>query len=372
VSSKPKKPPKGGGLLQSLSLKFDQLLSRHEEPPEAEPKPATMAGDVPETVTGAFDRIERILALDGAPDVGRAAPEGPWTDVLLDFLLNITGLSLGFLTTTLPANSKRYEIMAERPQGLGLERLQTVGSGIAGFVHSKVKPLMLDSLNLDQNVSFLFHQGDGLGQATSFYGWPLVRHQVFRGALMLAGTRGAVLDQAQTAFLGAVANRLAAHLQLGRLAVMAAEQDQLDPQTGLPHRAVFVERLGALLRQSPGSILWLLCVSGLGHFSVGHGQPEASALLRALAQQLMSDARPGWEIGHLSYGVFTVAAPADERLAVDNAILSFQKRLNDWPLPPKAVRVFFVFHQAVVRHPQDGEGPEALLEAALNKLAQSD
>ena len=104
-----------------------------------------------------------------------------------------------------------------------------------------------------------------------------------------------------------------------------------------------------------------MCVSGLGNFSVGQGAKEAGELLRALAQQLMRDVQPGWEAGHVSYGVFT--------LAVENALLSFQKRLNDWPLPPKAERVYFIYHQAVVRYPQDGTTAEALLEAALTKLA---
>ncbi|MDR2455777.1 MAG: diguanylate cyclase, partial [Deltaproteobacteria bacterium] len=231
--------------------------------------------------------------------------------------------------------------------------------------------LTLSALNLDSSLSYLFHPGDGLTKATSFYGWPLMRGDTMWGSLMLAGD-GEVLDEPKKAFLEVLAMRLAAHYQEERLAVMAAEQSQLDPQTGLPHREIFLERLERLLEASKDVCLWLMCVSGLGNFSVGQGRQESGALLKALAQQLMRDIQPGWEAGHVSYGVFTLAAPHSERQAVENAVLAFQKRLNDWPLPPKAERIYFIFHQAVVRHPQDGEKAEALLEAALTKLALSE
>jgi GGDEF domain-containing protein len=348
-----------------MGQRLDQLLSRPAvRPAGGSSGSAPAAGDPPSDAVSAFGRVERLLALPGGA-------ESEWPPVLLDLLASLTGMSMAFLTSTLPGNSKRYHLRAAWPPGLGLDKLQAVGSGLAGLVHAKRQPLLLSSLNLDQNLSYIFHQSDGLTKATSFYGWPLLHGDSMWGALILAGD-GEPLDDSMRAFLEVLAMRLAAHYQQERLVVMAAEQSQLDPQTGLPHREVFVERLANLLEAEGDVSLWLMCVSGLGNFSVGQGAKEAGELLRALAQQLMRDIEPSWEAGHVSYGVFTLAAPHDERLAVENALMAFQKRLNDWPLPPKAERVYFIYHQAVVRHPQDGAKAEALLEAALTKLALSE
>jgi GGDEF domain-containing protein len=348
-----------------MGQKLDKFLTRPAGQSGAAPQAApSEASEPPSDAVAAFGRVERLLALPGGAD-------GEWPPVLLDLLINLTGLSWGFLTQTLPANDKRYHIRAFYPPDLRVERLQAVGSGLAGWVHANKQALALGALNLGSSLSYLFHKGDGLTSATSFYGWPLLRGESMWGALMLAG-EGEVLDDAKKAFLEVLAMRLAAHYQEERLGIMAAEQSQLEPQTGLPHRDVFLERLERLMGSASDVTVWLMCVSGLGNYSVGQGRKEAGALLKALAQQLMRDIQPGWEAGHVSYGVFTLAAPFAERLAVENAVLSCQKRLNDWPLPPKAEKVYFIFHQAVVRHPQDGENAEGLLEAALTKLALSE
>lgn len=361
MSSKRNKPPANPGIFHQMSQKIDKFLTR---PQGQDPAPVKEAPEPPADAVAAFGRVERLLALPGGAD-------GEWPPVLLDLLISLTGMSMGFLTSTLPGNSKRYHVRAAYPPDLSVEPLQKVGSGLAGWVHAKLQPLTLSNINLDSKLSYLFDPNDGLTGATSFYGWPLIKGDTMWGALMLAGN-GATLDEPMKAFLEVLAQRLAAHYQEERLVVMAAEQSQLDPQTGLPHREIFLERMEALLKSAQDVTLWLMCVSGLGNYSVGQGRKESGALLKALAQQLMRDIQPCWEAGHVSYGVFTLAAPHAERLAVENALLSLQKRLNDWPLPPTADKVYFIFHQAMVRHPQDGEIAEALLEAALTKLALSE
>jgi GGDEF domain-containing protein len=356
-----------------MGRKLDRLLTRPADAPgpktaqaaQGPPAPPErLPAEPPADAVAAFGRVERLLALPGGA-------EGEWPQILLDLLINLTGLSLGFLTSSLPGNGKRYHVRAMYPPDLRLDRLQTVGSGLAGWVHAKRQSLTLSTLNLDSDLSYLFHPGDGLTRATSFYGWPLSNGETMWGALMLAG-EGETLDEPRKAFLEVLAQRLAAHCQQERLVVMAAEQRQLDPQTGLPHREAFLERLEALVESAKDPRLWLMCVSGLGNYSAGQGRREAGALLRALAQQLTRDVRPGWEAGHVAHGVFTLAAPQAESEAVEQAILGLQKRLNDWPLPPKAEKVYFIFHQALVRHPQDGGTAEELLEAALTKLALSE
>jgi GGDEF domain-containing protein len=368
VSAKRKKPPDktstSPGLLHQFGQKIDQLLSRNNErrqtfSGEGSPEPLQPEEDL----LGAFIRLEELLASGST-----------WPERLLDLLVNSLDLTWGFLTIILSGQTKNYHIKTEYPPPVGLESLQPISSGLVGWVHTKLQPLALSTLNLDQNISYIFHPGDPLKNATSFYGWPLIYVGNLKGSLILVGSEGQVLSPAKLAFLDCLAMRLAAHYHQCRLFELVSDLSKLDSQTALPHREFFIERLSSLLADNSDgeSALWLMCISGLGHFAANHGQMAASELIKALSQQILRDARPEWEVGHVSYGLFTLAAPYRDRLAVENAILSFQKRLNDWPLPAKAERVYFIFHQVVVRAPQDGDKAEVLLETALSKLAESD
>jgi GGDEF domain-containing protein len=368
VSAKRKKPssgtPTSPGLLHQFGQKLDQLLWRQNERSQPDADDIVTAQALPDNdPVACFLRFEEIFADDLK-----------WPQRLLNLLVNSMELSCGFLTEILNGNTKNYHLMSQYPADVGLESLQPISSGLAGWVHTKLKPLALSSLNIDQNISYIFHSGDPLKKATSFYGWPLIYNGSLRGALLLIGSDGHTLSPEKIALLDCLALRLAAHYHQYRLLGLLGELSKLDSQTGLPHRDFFIERLSRLLADSSGSetSLWLLCISGLGHFAVGHGQAEATELTKALSQQLLRDARPEWEVGHISYGLFALAAPYSDRLAVENAILSFQKRLNDWPLSNRSENVFFIFHQVVVRFPQDGEKAEALLEAAMANLAESD
>jgi GGDEF domain-containing protein len=144
----------------------------------------------------------------------------------------------------------------------------------------------------------------------------------------------------------------------------------LDSQTGLPHRSHFLERLDRQIDistvQKQDLVLAIAGISGLGRYSVNHGQQATRNLLRSLSLLLLQNSQDSWEIGHISYGIFALSVPTSEEEQLDKTLLMFKKRLID---------VFgqagFSCHQARVSCPQDGTKPEALLESALTTLAES-
>ncbi|MDR2422063.1 MAG: GGDEF domain-containing protein, partial [Deltaproteobacteria bacterium] len=162
-------------------------------------------------------------------------------------------------------------------------------------------------------------------------------------------------------------------LQQEKLVGRVLELNGLDPQTGLPHRSHFLERLDRQIEiaavKKQDLLLTILGISGLGRHAVSHGQAATRELLRSLSMLLLQNSPEtweSWEIGHVSYGIFALSAPGEEEEKMDKAILMFKKRLLD---------VFgqsgFSCHQARVVSPKDGTKPEALLEAALTALAEA-
>jgi GGDEF domain-containing protein len=316
-----------------------------------------------------WSKIESVLAYQDDK-------QGGWQQALTRLLIGYSGLSWAFLTEFLPGDSKHFHLLSCYPEQIDLESLQPINPGLAGWVHSKLEPLALPSVKTDENLSFIFHQGDPLKKATSFYGWPLIYNQSPRGALLLVGSDNQLLAQDKIVFLNCFSHRLAAHFHQERLVNRVVELSRLDPQTGLPHRSYFIERLDRLIMllavKKIGLTLSLLNVSGLGSFAKSYGQEEARNLLRALAQQLLQSSGPEWELGHISYGLFALAVPSAERKQLDDTIIDFQKRLSDWALPTRSGRASFLFHHCQVEFPQDGSKSEAFLESALANLAHSE
>jgi GGDEF domain-containing protein len=316
------------------------------------------SGDFPSL----WKKVEEILA---SPE-----NDGGWLTGLLPLVLELTGLSWAFLTELFTGDSDHYAILAECPQVAALDTRQSFNAGLAGLVHAKLAPLAIPDLNPRDELSAVFHPGDPLKKATSFYGWPLVYNHIPWGGLILVGSQGQTLTPDKTRFLECLVLRLAAQLQQEKLVGRVLELNGLDSQTGLPHRSHFLERFDRQIEiamvQKRDLILAILGVSGLGRHAVAHGQSATRELLRSLSLLLLQNSLDSWEIGHVSYGIFAVSVPAKEEETLDKAILMFKRRLLD---------VFgqsgFSCHQSRVVCPQDGTKPEPLLEAALTSLAEA-
>jgi GAF domain-containing protein len=317
-----------------------------------------MGGDFPSL----WKKIEEILASPSA--------DGGWLAGLPPLILELTGLSWVFLTEIFTGDQDHYAILSECPEVPSLDTRQSFASGLAGLVHAKLTPLALPNLNPNDDVTAIFQPGDPLKKATSFYGWPLIYNHIPWGGLILAGTKGQTLGPEILRFLECLVLRLAAQLQQEKLVGRVLELNGLDSQTGLPHRSHFLERLDRQMEitkvQKKDLALSILGLSGLGRHAVSNGQEATRELLRSLSLLLLQNCEDSWEIGHVSYGIFSISVPLKDEDNLDKAITMFKRRLID---------VFgqsgFSCHHARVYFPQDGSKPEALLESALTALAES-
>jgi GGDEF domain-containing protein len=251
-----------------------------------------------------------------------------------------------------------------------------LASGLAGWLHTKLKPLTIDRLRTDSQNSYIFQKNEPLRGFRSFYGWPILYNDQPRGALILAGAEDEVLDHSLLEVMECVVDRLAAQLHLDRLIAKVLEMDQVDTQTALPYRGTFLDSLRQMMRvadiKGEGVDLYVLATSGLGALAVRHGQETATDILKTIAGRLRDGLRPTWGLGHVSYGVFTLATPSADSAEAKSLIAQFKKSLENWPLPGAAGRADLGLFLSLAAYPRDGTRPEELLEAALTALAEGD
>ena len=306
--------------------------------------------------------------------LSRPDHEGGGLAAALEQVRGFTGLSWALLTVLKAEDKKHYYLAAASANVPGtLPGKYLLTSGLAGWIHTKLKPLAIDRLRTESQNSYIFQQNEPLRGFRSFYGWPILYNDQPRGALILAGVEGEVLDHGLMEVMDCVVDRLAAQLHLDRLIAKVLDLDQLDAQTGLPYRGPFLDSLRQLLRvadvKSEGMDLYVLAISGLGALAVSHGQETAGDLLKAVAGRLREGLRSTWRLGHISHGVFTLATPSAEAAEARSFISQFKKSLENWPLPDSAGRADLGLFLALASYPRDGTGPEELLEAALTALA---
>jgi GGDEF domain-containing protein len=354
------------GLFDKVKQGLDRgSMSRNDKnQPNKESTPETSLTS--EDYLAAWNKIEKALVL---PEAG-----SDWVDPLLQEVLDYSGLSYAILTEIMPGAPRHYSIKATVPEQTKLIEHHPIEAGLAGWVHTKLLKLALPKLNTEDNYSYLFYHGDPYRRATSFYGWPLLYNDELCGALILAGTNKQILPEEKLNFLNTLPLRLAAHVQHDRLLLRVVELRRLDPQTGLPHRSYYLQRLERLIDLNSsikglGVHLEILAISGLGRFAQANGQAETKDFLRAIAQQLLGSAQQEWEVGHISYGLFALAVPIQEKEELEKALELLKKRLSEWPMFSRAGRANFFFHQSSANYPAEANKPEDLLETALIKLA---
>jgi GGDEF domain-containing protein len=367
VSPKRNTPPTGGNsLIKQVGQGLDKVLSKINSrsspasPPPASPKELSKAA----TLTLCWQLEEIFLYHD---------EKNPWPKELLKFVLAYSNLSWGFLTEILVGDPNHYVIIAGQPLPSSLDTRQPMSSGLAGYVHSQAQPLAITSIKSVEELPFIFYPGDPLKKAATFYAWPLIYNGAVRGSLLLAGKANQILDDEAIHFLDFVALRLSSHYQQFKLLNWVLELNQLETQTALPHRTYFIDRLERLIEahKQDGVTLTLLNVSGFGRYALSFGQAEAAKLLKELANVLLERSAHDWELGHLSYGLFGIAAPSTDKFNLDDAIVNFQRTLSQWSIPTRTGRINFVFHRSEANFPSDGQKSESLLEVALSNLAAS-
>ncbi|MDR2199458.1 MAG: hypothetical protein LBR53_08405 [Deltaproteobacteria bacterium] len=300
-------------------------------------------------------------------------PDSRWLRAMPAFLLELTGLSWAFLTEYYHADSQHYFIRGAYPEVSGLSVSQSVELGLAGWVHGHETPLLLNSVNTKENITFIFSRSEPIKKPGSFYGWPLIYKESLVGGLFLVGGKNETLDPEVLSFIAPLLLRLAAHVNHNRLLDRVTELKGLDPQTGLPHRTNFLDRLERLLSlmsvQNRRLRLRLLSVSGLGRYSLNHSLEDTQNLLRTISSQLLHFATESWELGHVSYGLFAIAVPEEQIPDLDKSTYVLKKILNDWSSPGRAGSDF-IFHEQEASFPEDGVKAEELLENALTRLAK--
>ncbi|MDR1040291.1 MAG: hypothetical protein LBR80_09040 [Deltaproteobacteria bacterium] len=303
-------------------------------------------------------------------------PDSHWLATLPPQILEWSGLSWAFITEVFEEVTSEYYIRASWPEVPGLKQAHPMDGGLAGWVHTHLLPLAKDRLNTGENFTYIFSQPEPIRKPTSFYGWPLVYNGKPMGGLVLAGAKGQTLNAPRLEFFSALAARLSAHANHMRLNDRVNELKRLDFQTGLPHRANFLDRLERLMDimgvQHQALCLKIICVSGLGRYSLTHTPEDTQSLLRKIASQFLHFASDYWELGHVSYGIFAVAVPEAVMDDLDRCIAVLKKSLNEWSSAGRVVgQPGFVFHESQAFFPQDGDRPESLLENALSLLAES-
>ncbi|MDR2352449.1 MAG: GGDEF domain-containing protein [Deltaproteobacteria bacterium] len=313
-------------------------------------------------------QIEEILASQD--------PLENWVNLLPGTLLEWSGLSFAFLTEILHGDSTNLYIRGGAPELVGLKPSHPLEGGLAGWVHTHYQALAKDTLNTEDNLTHIFSPGEPIHRPTSFYGWPLIYRDQIMGGLILVGTKGERLNKELSRFFGSLTVRLAAHTHHMRALERVVELKGLDPQTGLPHRANFLDRLDTLLGMvsvhQEGLKLHLLSISGIGRYSVAHGLEETQALLRSIATQLLNFTTDYWELGHISYGVFAIACANNQQESLNRCLTFLKKGLMEWSSLGRAVeQANFIFHESEVSFPEDGNQPEDLLEKALTRLVQT-
>ncbi|MDR0882596.1 MAG: GAF domain-containing protein [Candidatus Adiutrix sp.] len=314
--------------------------------------------------------------------LSRSDHEGGGLSTALDLVRQFSGLNWAFLTVIKNSDPNHYYLVAgsgNLPEGLPTRF--PLAAGLAGWLHTKLKPLAIDSLKADSRNSFIFNKNEPIHGLRSFYGWPVLYNDQPRGALVLAGAEGQTLDPALGEVLECVVDRLAAQFHLDRLIHKVMELDQIDSQTGLAHRAYFLDSMAHMLEvadiKGEGLDLFVLATAGLGSFAAEYGQEAAGELLKSIAGQLKEGLRPTWRMGHISYGVFTLASPEADAAEAKTFIAKFKKNLENWPLPGVSGRAELDLFPALASYPRDCSGPkehlpEQLLEMALSALAEAD
>jgi diguanylate cyclase (GGDEF)-like protein len=187
------------------------------------------------------------------------------------------------------------------------------------------------------------------------------------GTVCVADHTARELDPGQLQALSILARQTASHLELRRSSAELRRLAVHDALTGLPNRTLLFDRIGQALAQrgrSGGEVGVLFCdLDGFKAINDRHGHDAGDAVLRTVAERMLSVARAGDTVARLSGDELVVVCPGLSALADLGPVAERLTRAVAAPIDLGGERITpgISVGAAIAR---DGDDPETLLRRA--------
>jgi diguanylate cyclase (GGDEF)-like protein/PAS domain S-box-containing protein len=206
---------------------------------------------------------------------------------------------------------------------------------------------------------------------------PLVLGSWRRGALMLASRTLNLVRDEEIMLLQDIRATLALALEHEESAGVAEYLASFDSLAGLAKRALFYERLDALLRDrlEPLKVLTVAAfdIHGLANINDSFGRRVGDLLLRQVAERLKRNTESEERVGYLGGGTFVMAEPGPSASAENiSAMLGSAVFGKPFEIEGHSIRVNCPV--GIARYPNDGESADTIVqkaEAALKRAKDS-
>jgi diguanylate cyclase (GGDEF)-like protein len=171
---------------------------------------------------------------------------------------------------------------------------------------------------------------------------------------------------------------VAATLSLGLRSQQHADAAQFltyyDPVSGLAKRALFCERLDALIEERTSSVaqpvVAVFDVRDLSGFNDTYGRAFGDALIRAVAEKARVAAASEFHLGHLGGGTFVLVAPNNVG-TIESAAALIDNTVFDQPFQIQGRSVRVACRSGLARYPGDGKDAATLIQKAEAALRQA-
>ena len=171
---------------------------------------------------------------------------------------------------------------------------------------------------------------------------------------------------------------VAATLSLGLRSQQNADAAQFltyyDPVSGLARRALFCERLNAIIEQQMTAVtppvVAVFDVSDLSGFNDTYGRGFGDALLRAVAEKARVAADSELHLGHLGGGTFVLVA-RNVAGTTESAAALIDNTVFDQPFQIQGRSVRVACRSGLARYPDDGKDAATLIQKAEAALRQA-
>ncbi|NGZ28435.1 MAG: EAL domain-containing protein [Magnetococcales bacterium] len=221
-------------------------------------------------------------------------------------------------------------------------------------------------------VEDLQSAGGDLSRQYGIYCQPLHKEGTIFGLLTLYVTAGHAFTTQQEEFLRTLTMTAVSLMEKARLEEKIRQQAQYDPLTGLPNRALFLDRLSQSLahahRNNGEVVVVILDVDHFKQINDSMGHTVGDALLKEVAKRLLTVVRNTDTVARLGGDEFTIILPKLTHLFYVEYVA---RRLLDGlrqPMELSGVCFTITASMGVTVFPHDGRDVEALLKNADNAM----